>query len=262
MAHTLDKKSSLRSLNFHLKKKHSNNVGGDDDKNKSSFKQSVSALMNKWKDIFKSITHNTLDELETYSSDEQIDAMFRRNKKDANVVKFNKILNERDSGASLSQCNPVTSSQLEMKLTDERSTENATSVSASNATQVKDIDEEMNSDDNEDEEDETFDNYDDVQACRLLRSEKGEPFVDAIEIWKYRRDLWQKRTTDVTKEDIDERREEFQQIPSEYYDRIYKKLVIEDKPLREPLNLQDALKVINSGWTETKKWERAANGIA
>ncbi|SMN22694.1 similar to Saccharomyces cerevisiae YLR407W Putative protein of unknown function [Maudiozyma saulgeensis] len=260
MAHTLDKKSSLRSLNFHLKKKRSTT---DDNKTTSiGFKQSVSALMNKWKDIFKSITHNTLDELETYSSDEQIDAMFRRNKKDANVVKFNKILHERDSGASLSQCNPVTSSQLEMKLTDERSTENAVSMSPSNMTQVRDIDEEMNSDDDEENEEETFDNYDDVEACRLLRSEQGEPFVGAIEIWKYRRDLWQKKTTDITKEDIDERREEFQQIPSEYYDRIYRKLVIEDKPLREPLNLQDALKVIDAGWTETKKWERAANGIA
>lgn len=252
-ATTLNKKKSLKNL--HLKQKR--------DSEKNNFKQSISTLMNKWKEIFKSITHNTLDELENYSSDEQIDAMFQKHKRDRNIIKFNKILQQKEINSSndASLSNHITSnSNLEMKLTDTN-----TSLSNNESSKLQQDIVDLYKDNThltESRIEETFDNYDDVFACQQLRLKRGEPFIDAVEIWEHRRELWQQVTNDTTKEQIDESREEFQRIPSEYYDRIYKKLVIEDKPLREPLNLQDALKVINAGWTETKKWERAANGVA
>ena len=250
---TLNKKKSLKNL--HLR----SNIS-----EKNNFKQSITSLMNKWKEIFKSITHNTLDELENYSSDEQIDAMFQKNKKDKNIIKFNKILQQKEINSSIdaSLSNHITStSNLEMKLSDTN-----TSLSNNESSKVQQDIVDLYEDETHltdlPKPKETFDNYDDVFACNQLRLLKGEPFIDAVDIWEHRRELWQQTTNDITDSDIEESREEFQKIPSEYYDRIYKKLVIEDKPLREPLNLQDALKVINAGWTETKKWERAANGVA
>lgn len=111
-----------------------------------------------------------------------------------------------------------------------------------------------------------FDSFDVVEECNQMRSNMKGPFTHGETLWEIRRQLWQVDTH----QDIEnnphrlksqENRKLFQNIPEQYYHRIYKKLVLEDKPLREPLNLQDALKVINSGWTETKKWDNAAKGL-
>lgn len=223
---------------------------------KSGFKNSVSNILHKWRAVFKALSHDTLNQLENNSSDEQIDALFNSNNFDHNIPIFNKMMlgRDADSGASMSQTSPVGSSQLEMKLTDEQSEENSTSLTSTHNGHSNKT--------NNVNEQESFDNYDDVKICQKLRNQSNEPFYNAEEIWNHRRDLWKKRTNDMTIENIDRRRHVFKQIPTEYYNRVYSKLVVDDKPLRQPLNLEDALKVINSGWTETKKWERAANGLA
>ena len=106
----------------------------------------------------------------------------------------------------------------------------------------------------------TFDNYDLVKECQKLRSRKDGPFYHGESIWKIRRKLWTENTTNIDpfKE---HNRDVFKDIPEQYYYRVYKKLVIEDIPLREPLNLEDAIKVINSGWRENKTWDNASKGL-
>ena len=88
-------------------------------------------------------------------------------------------------------------------------------------------------------------------------------FCSAEKIWKRRRQLWTQPTDQEGSVNGDgaTRREIFRAIPEGYYARVYKKLVVDDKPLREPLNLEDALQVINAGWTETRKWANAAKGM-
>lgn len=261
IAMTLKHKASLKSLNFGKTKA----KGGSA---KKPIGSGLATLLHKWKEAFRNITKDTLDQMDDESSDEQIDALFDKSRNAVpvkNILSFRAMQKEEEDMA-----------KLEMKLTDEQSAENPTSIGRTTATSLgrttatshsEQPAQLSSSDSNEDEtetenEEETFDNYDDVKACKQLRKQKGEPFCDAAEIWRHRRDLWQQTTNGTTKNDIVQRRHDFQQIPTEYYDRIYKKLVMEDKPLREPLNLHDALRVINAGWTETKKWERAANGIA
>ncbi|CCK69053.1 Gag1p KNAG_0B06230 [Huiozyma naganishii CBS 8797] len=103
----------------------------------------------------------------------------------------------------------------------------------------------------------SFDNYDAVMECQRLREKVGEPFCSADQIWAERRDLWTKKTIAQVDES---NREMFNKIPEQYYHRIYQKLIMDDRPLKDPLNLEDIMKVINSGWKETKTWDNAARG--
>ncbi|SCU77671.1 LAMI_0A01948g1_1 [Lachancea mirantina] len=107
-----------------------------------------------------------------------------------------------------------------------------------------------------------FANYDAVAECQKLRSSLSGPFTAGDQIWKRRRELWTQQTPAATSVAAAQHREQFADISSHHYTRIYKKLVVEDTPLRQPLNLQDAITVINAGWVETQKWERAAKGLA
>ncbi|SCV04701.1 LANO_0G11826g1_1 [Lachancea nothofagi CBS 11611] len=108
----------------------------------------------------------------------------------------------------------------------------------------------------------TFATYDAVQECAKLRSKVGEPFAQGDQIWQRRRELWVKPTEDAQPKLAERNREKFNEIAPRHYARIYRKLVVESIALKRSLNLQDAIKVINAGWVETQKWERAANGLA
>ncbi|SCU90187.1 LAME_0E07426g1_1 [Lachancea meyersii CBS 8951] len=108
----------------------------------------------------------------------------------------------------------------------------------------------------------TFATYDAVEECVKLRSKLGEPFVQAEQIWQKRRELWCKPTGEAEQLTAVENRDRFEEIAPRHYVRVYRKLVVEGVPLKRAINLQDAIKVINAGWVETQKWDRAAKGLA
>ncbi|CCH62963.1 hypothetical protein TBLA_0I03080 [Henningerozyma blattae CBS 6284] len=111
----------------------------------------------------------------------------------------------------------------------------------------------------------TFATYDSVKESRKLRKESeknGVPFINANEVWIKRRNLWTTKSSNcIDSEVLEKRNKVFETIPPGYYSRVYKKLVVDDKPLLEPLNLQNAIRVIDAGWTETKKWDNASKGL-
>ena len=164
---------------------------------------------------------------------------------------------DEDSGASRSQINVVNPSNLlETKLSEDKSYTNSTTSESEvqrvgslkengGEVQEREKDEESIS---EEEEAETFSTYDSVKECEKLRNRTEGPFYHAEIIFDQRRSLWQAETNGMTPEKIASRRAFFKEIPEEYYPKIYKKLVVDDKPLKKPLNLADAMKVIESGW--------------
>lgn len=109
----------------------------------------------------------------------------------------------------------------------------------------------------------TYDNFDAVAECNKLRQRSDKPFVGGPKIWEKRRKLWCEPS--VSAEEIAHRRENgrgvFDAIPEAYHTSVYKKLVVDNKPLKEPLNLSHAMKVINAGWIDTKKWANAGKGL-
>lgn len=114
-----------------------------------------------------------------------------------------------------------------------------------------------------------YEKYDMNKECERLRKEdeiNNKPFINGELLWNNRRKLWlipNKSIEPIPIITIDNGNDKiFKSIPENYYPRIYNKLIMEDKPLKRPLNLSNAIKVIDSGWTETKKWDNAAKGIA
>lgn len=107
-----------------------------------------------------------------------------------------------------------------------------------------------------------FENFDATLECEKLRSQKPEGlFIQGPELWEKRRKLWLKETPSNTLEEAEKSRAAFNGISPKKYGAIYKRLVLEDAHLKQSLNLQDVIKVINAGWVETSKWDRAAKGI-
>ncbi|AJV66131.1 BMC_2a_G0040190.mRNA.1.CDS.1 [Saccharomyces cerevisiae] len=218
---------------------------------KKNIKYTLTHTLQKWKETLKKITHETLSSIDDSSgSDEKIEALFTVSQ--PAVVASKGI--DRDSGASMSQVGAGVNSTLEMKLTDESeesSSANNTTTTASHTLS------------NSKKSMQNFENYNVVEERIKLAQKSKAPFCNAEKIWKRRRQLWTQPTeqSESANNDGVTRREIFQAIPQEYYARVYKKLVVDDKPLREPLNLEDALQVINAGWTETRKWANAAKGM-
>lgn len=83
-------------------------------------------------------------------------------------------------------------------------------------------------------------------------------------LWEYRRKKWLKSSV-YTVEEIRTRRNKLfiQSLPKDAYARIYYNLVNKGKSLKanKRLNLRDIVQIINAGWTEESKWERAAKGM-
>ncbi|CAI4047063.1 Gag1p SKDI_12G4320 [Saccharomyces kudriavzevii IFO 1802] len=218
---------------------------------KKNIKHTLAHTLQKWKETLKKITHETLSSIDDSSgSDEKIEALFTVPQP---AVATSKGI-DRDSGASMTQAGGGVNSTLEMKLTDE----SEESSSANNATTTT-----SHTLSNSKKSIQNFENYNAVEERIKLAQKSRTPFCNAEKIWKRRRQLWTQPTEQdgSINNDGATRREIFQAIPQEYYARVYKKLVVDDKPLREPLNLEDALQVINAGWTETKKWANAAKGM-
>lgn len=194
----------------------------------SSSRKGFKGTLHKWKDAMRRVTHEALNRMDERDQNEEgIDELFQGE--------------ERHSGESVT----LGGASSEMRLTTE------TEDDVTEGTRVS------NSKSQEEQESLTFEQCDYVDECSRLRREVGEPFYHGGLIWHRRREMWNQTTKSNIIQDSQRRRDKFAGIPKQYYIRIYKKLSIEGKPLKEPLNLQDALQVVNAGWTEIKKCENA-----
>ncbi|AQZ18287.1 YLR407W [Zygosaccharomyces parabailii] len=183
--------------------------------------------LHRWKEAMRKITHETLNKMDEKNYDEDgIDGLFQGE--------------ERRSGESVT----LAGASSETRLTTETEDDVTEGTKVSN---TKD----------KEQEHLAFEQCDYVGECSRLRREVGEPFHHGELIWLRRREMWNQTAKLNTIQDSQRRRNKFAEIPKQYYVRIYKKLSIEGKPLKEPLNLQDALKVVNAGWTEIRKCENA-----
>lgn len=214
----------------------------------------LSGTLRRWAVALKRATQGALNHMDEGShGDDRINVLFHG---EGCVKRTNTMVLDRDSGTS----SPL-AGMSEMRLTteteeSERSTENDRSSRSGQEADEEDGD-------NDEGETESFRKFDPVAECDRLRSESSEPFCRGNEVWEHRRALWLRPTVSRTKvEESKARREAFEKIPQKYYTRVYKRLVMDNRPLREPMNLQDAIKIINAGWIETRKWEDAANGLA
>lgn len=104
-----------------------------------------------------------------------------------------------------------------------------------------------------------YQDFDSVSEADKLRTE--EPFVDGIKIWQLRRNSWLSATPEeklIAKQKAND--SVLNVIPKDSYSIIYHNLVDKQKTLKKPLNLRDAIKIINAGWINNGKWERANQG--
>ncbi|KAK5780363.1 Gag1p PWA37_002676 [Arxiozyma heterogenica] len=254
---------------------------------KKSLKSNIHNIIQRWKLIFKRISEEVLDSLDendiSISDDKRIEALFNSNKDDDdsdgdidtdtnidtdNVEKRRnnkqnkniQLLNKRGasnstnarglSKRSVSNFSSIKENDNERKITD----------SNDNLRNIENSDNIIDNGDNNNIDDSykiTFDNYDPIEECKKLRTTINGTFYHAGTVWETRRKLWTENVTNIDPSK-EHNRDIFKSIPEQYYYRVYKKLVIDDKPLREPLNLEDAIKVINSGWKETKTWENTS----
>ncbi|KAH3683746.1 hypothetical protein WICPIJ_005265 [Wickerhamomyces pijperi] len=110
-----------------------------------------------------------------------------------------------------------------------------------------------------------FKDFDAVSEANTLR-DPDTPFVQGDKIWSKRREIWLNSTED-DRVRTKQRQLDGQQVTNlnnvgkENYAIIYNSLIEKSKTLKKPMNLKDAIKVIDSGWTAAKKWERATQGL-
>lgn len=216
-------------------------------------KKGLSCTLRRWAVALRRATHLALNNMdESNHGEDRVNILFHGGAaKLADAVGM-----DRDSGASSI---PVCMS--EMRLTTETEESEHSTQNDRLSRDGEETDEEESCD--EEEEMESFRRFDTVAECDRLRKQSPGPFCRGYEIWQRRRALWLRPTGSQAKlRESEARREVFATIPPNYYTRIYKRLVMDNKPLREPMNLQDAIQIINAGWIETRKWEDAANGLA
>lgn len=111
----------------------------------------------------------------------------------------------------------------------------------------------------------TFQEFDAVQEAKKLQRESGSSdiFVDGHKIWQMRRDIWLNSTSEErTRAKHKSLENSLVGISKDNYPIIYNSLIEKQKTLKKPMKLKDALKIINAGWIASKKWERAAQGLA
>lgn len=111
----------------------------------------------------------------------------------------------------------------------------------------------------------SYENFDSVLEAKKLHKELGEdkPFINGEDIWQKRRNAWLYSNNEL-KSKAKQRSldNSLVGISKDNYPIIYNSLIEKQKTLKKPMNLKDALKVINAGWIASKKWERATQGLA
>lgn len=70
--------------------------------------------------------------------------------------------------------------------------------------------------------------------------------------WKRIRREWRRGA-----KNIDHKESMLKNIPEDMYPKIYKHMVMQSRPLKQPMNLADAMKVIKAGWVEDGEWGAA-----
>ncbi|SCU98464.1 LADA_0H13190g1_1 [Lachancea dasiensis] len=208
----------------------------------TSVKSSIRQFLHKCRTGLHRISKEAL-ESDSEEDEGHLEGLFDSDAKDSGVRGFSRISEERNSSTSV----PLT---REMRLTDDEEEDEDCNSSADSSSGPSS------------REVASFSKYDAVHECAKLRSRVGEPFVQADQIWRRRRDLWCKPVQGDHDRVARDARECFSELSPRHYVRVYRKLVVEGLPLKRALNLQDAIKVINAGWVETNKWERAASGLA
>lgn len=219
---------------------------------KTHREKGLSRTLRKWMVAVRKFTHEALNNMDDRDrGEDRINGLFHGELGPLKAV--NSL--DRDSGVSVT---PVCASEMRLTTeTEESLTENSTqhNEEPEDSSQVED-----------DEQEDVIDSYERFDAyaeCVKLRSESRGPFCGGPELWERRRALWLQTTASEMDETTHQtRREVFTTIPQVYHTRIFKKLVMDNKPLREPMNLEDAIQIINAGWIETRKWENAAKGLA
>ncbi|GAV52556.1 hypothetical protein ZYGR_0AG05470 [Zygosaccharomyces rouxii] len=194
--------------------------------------------LHKWRNAMRRITHDVLSKVEERSYEEE----------DEDVERLFQSDSLRRSGESITLAGTSTDMRLVTETEDDGTDE--TKVSKQTTTR-------------EDHGRIPFEEYDTVNECAKLRRETGEPFYQGSKIWLRRRELWTQPAKANSINDSIKRSRKFSKVSNQCYIKIYKKLSIDDKPLKEPLNLKDALKVIDAGWKEIRRCEEAAvaNGV-
>jgi hypothetical protein len=103
----------------------------------------------------------------------------------------------------------------------------------------------------------------DGKPIDIIDSEEPDNEVDELEStnpgykeWKRRRKEWTKSNLSSSQKSklINESKSLLNNVPESAYPSIYKMLVKENKPLKKPINLGDALKVIKAGWIADGTW--------
>ncbi|QLQ80840.1 hypothetical protein HG537_0E01950 [Torulaspora globosa] len=215
----------------------------------------LSRTLRKWMVAVRKFTHEALNNLDDRDrGEDKINGLFH-----GELAALKSVTSvDRESGTSAT---PVGVSEMRFTTeTEESLAENSTQTNGAAGDGTSGDSQQDN--DVEDETD-SFERFDVYSEYIKLQSESREPFCRGPELWERRRALWLRPSASQVDEPAHQsRRELFATIPQAYYTRIYKKLVMDNKPLREPMNLQDAIQIINAGWIETRKWENAAKGLA
>lgn len=98
-----------------------------------------------------------------------------------------------------------------------------------------------------------FEKYDSVLECKNLRKAFGEPFSRGVLIWEQRRYLWNMPTFSPNNHPLTyhtSSRVKFKKLPKSSYYKVYYKLIVMNEPLKDVLNLEDVIKVLDVGWRE------------
>lgn len=224
--------------------------------NKTHGKRGLSRTLRRWMVAVRKFTHEALNNMDERSGGEdKINGLFH-----GEIASLKEVTSvDRDSGVSMT---PVCASEMRLTTeTEESLTENSTQLKGGTGDESGDLDELEDAE--AVAETDSFAKFDSIAECVKLRNSSRGPFCGGDELWERRRALWLQPSKSQSDNNVlQARREVFATIPQMYHTRIFKKLVMDNKPLREPMNLQDAIQIINAGWIETRKWENAAKGLA
>lgn len=103
--------------------------------------------------------------------------------------------------------------------------------------------------------------FDSVGEAEKLRVD-DVPFSSGSSVWERRRAAWTRGTRQERLVAKQRAVDGALAVPRENFPVIYASLVERNRTLKKPMNLKDALRVINAGWLANKKWERASQGLA
>lgn len=110
-----------------------------------------------------------------------------------------------------------------------------------------------------------FSEFDAVKEADKLRTE-NVPFDQGDKVWQKRREVWLNSTEEDRLKSKQRQLDgqfvtNLNNVGKENYAIIYNSLIEKSRTLKKPMNLKDAIKVINSGWMESRKWERVSQGL-